>query len=171
MKKILILFTVLFSICLSGLAIDKKNENHLSNTNFVGKGYLSYDLNSFKYNHNKDMYFVDVMEEMDPGGDIENIICPYGEGYITHLIYSTKYSPTKKIFKVNYKGFMCSTGEYEYKNSVPMYFEYKPKGIYYDTNHSIIPNFNMDYFNYLKKEINDPNEYNYFGVIKNLKKY
>lgn len=109
------------------------------------------------------------MNELDPGGDIENIKCPYGKGYITHIIYSTKYSPKHKFFKVKYKGFLCSIGVYEYENSKPISFHYDYKGVYYDNNSSIIPNFNMDYFEYLKKDINNPNEYNYFGFIKNIK--
>ena len=117
------------------------------------------------------IHTIDIMEELDPGGDVENIKCPYGEGFITHTIYSTKYSSKHKIFNVKYKGFMCSEGEYQYENSNPISFDYNYKGVYYDSNPSIIPNFNMEYFRNLKKETMNPNEYNYFGVIKNIKDY
>ncbi len=70
------------------------------------------------------------MEELDLGGDLENIKCPYGEGYITHVISSTKYSPKYKVFKAKYKGFMCAVGEYEYKNDKPISFSYKYKEVY-----------------------------------------
>lgn len=146
-----------------------KQINNIQNTNFINKGYLYYDLKSYNYNVKNDTYTIDVMEELDPGGDLENIKCPYGEGFLTHLIYSTKYSPEHKIFNAKYKGFMCSVGEYQYKNSKPISFNYIYKGVYYDSNPSIIPNFNMEYFNNLKKEIDEPNKYNYFGVIKDIK--
>ena len=67
---------------------------------------------------------------MDSGGDAENIKCPYGEGYITHLIFSTIYSPSKKFFKIKYKGFMCFVGIYNYENLEPVSFYYQYKGIY-----------------------------------------
>ena len=175
-KKIITLLLILLCTANTTFAIKQVKENKtpdnlnvIDNTNFVNKGHLYYDLKSFNYNPKKDLYSIDVMEELDPGGDLENIKCPYGEGYITHLIYSTKYSQTHKTFKTKYKGFMCSIGEYEYKNSKPITFNYRFKGVYYNNNLSIIPNTKSSYFDFLKKEINNPNEYNYFGIVKKLK--
>lgn len=170
MKKIfLLIISIIISFFTYCFAFEKQFSNKINDTYFVNGGYLDYDLKSYNYNKKYDTYSIDVMEELDPGGDLENIKCPYGEGYITHIISSTKYSPKHKFFKVKYKGFLCSIGEYEYENSTPTSFNYKYKGVYYDNNPTIIPNFNMDYFEDLKKEINNPNEYNYFGFIKNIK--
>ena len=169
MKKLFLIFCIILLQFNTVYACSIRYKNNLRNTNFINKGYLNYDLQSYKYYSKKDTYIIDVMEELDPGGDLENINCPYGEGFITHLIYSTKYSPKHTLFEAKYKGFMCAIGEYEYKNSEPISFNYKYKGVYYDNNSSVIPNFNMDYFKELKKEINNPNDYNYFGVIKTIK--
>lgn len=169
MKKIFLIFSVILLQINVIYACNVKYKNKLINTNFVNKGHLYYDLQSYNYNYKNDTYTINVMEELDPGGDLENIKCPYGEGFITHTIYSTKYSPKHKIFNAKYKGFMCSVGEYQYENSKPISFNYNYKGVYYDSNPSIIPNFNIEYFYSLKKEINNPNEYNYFGIIKNIK--
>ncbi len=169
MKKIFLIILVIFLQINVVYACNIKYRNNLKNTNFINKGYLHYDLKSYNYNVKNDTYTINVMEELDPGGDLENIKCPYGEGFLTHLIYSTKYSPKQKFFNAKYKGFMCAIGEYQYRNNKPISFYYRYKGIYYDSNPSIIPNFNMEYFNNLKKEINKPNEYNYFGIIKNIK--
>ena len=170
MKKIIFTFALsLIILCGNYFAYAKEFPNKINDTHFINGGYLDYDLNSYKYNKKYDTYSIDVMEELDPGGDIENIKCPYGEGYITHVISSTKYSPKHKFFKAKYKGFMCSVGEYEYENSRPTEFHYNYKGVYYDNNSSIIPNFNMDYFKNLKTEINNPNEYNYFGFVRKIK--
>lgn len=169
MKKILLLMLSIVFLYAYCFASEKYFPNKITNTQFVNGGYLDYDLNSYKYNEKYDTYYIDVMEELDPGGDIENIKCPYGEGYITHTISSTKYSPKHKLFEAKYKGFMCSIGVYKYKNSIPMSFHYNYKGVYYDDNPCMIPNFNMDYFENLKNEMNNPNEYNYFGFIKNIK--
>lgn len=167
MKKFILILCVLFlSTCIT-IANDKHYINEINKTNFINKGYLSYDLNSYIQKYN--LYIIDVMLELDPGGDIENIKCPYGDGYITHAIYATKYSPKYKFFKVKYKGFMCSIGNYEYKNGEPRTFNYIYKGVYYDNKPLLIPNSNIDYFKYLKNEINNPNEYNYFGIIKTIK--
>ena len=167
-KLILILFVIIFSSN-TVFAFDKKIQNNINQTNFINNDYLSYDTNSFKYNQKNDTYFIDVMEELDPGGDMENIKCPYGEGYITHIIYSTRYSPKRKYFKVKYKGFMCSIWEYEYENNKPISFSYIYKGVFYDNNTSRIPHFDMEYFDYLKTEINTPHEYNYFGFVPKIK--
>lgn len=170
MKKILLLILLgIFSLFIYNSAIKKTFPNKINDTNFINGGYLDYDLNSFNYNKESDMYTIDVMEELDPGGDLKNIKCPYGKGYITHIISTTKYSPKNKFFEAQYKGFLCSIGEYEYENSKPISFQYNYQGVYYDNNTSIIPDFNMEYFDNLKKEINNPNEYNYFGFIKNIK--
>ena len=169
MKKIFLILFVIVLCSNMALAFSERFKNNINHTNFINNGHLSYDINSFKYNHKKDTYFIDVMEELDPGGDIENIKCPYGDGYITHLIYSTKYSPKKKNFKVKYKGFMCSTGEYKYENNKPISFSYIHKGVFYDSNTSRIPHFGTEYFDYLKTEINSPNEYNYFGFVPKIK--
>ena len=170
MKKIflLLLLNIVFlsAYC---LACEKYFPNKINNTKFVNGGYLDYDLNSYYYNRKSNTYSIDVMEELDPGGDLENIKCPYGEGYITHIISSTKYSPKHKFFEAQYKGFLCAVGEYKYENSRPISFQYNYKGVYYDNNPSIIPNFNMDYFENLRKEISNPNKDNYFGFIKNIK--
>ena len=152
-------------------AYKKQFQNKINDTNFINRGYLDYDLSSYNYDEKFDVYSIDVMEELDPAGDLENINCPYGEGFITHLISSTKYLPKHNFFEAKYKGFMCSVGEYEYKNGKPILFHYRYKGVYYDNNPSIIPNFNMDYLNNLKNEINNPNKYNYFGIIKTIKNY
>ena len=167
MKRVL-LFVFIF-LANSTLACNKNFQNNLNKTNFINKGYLSYDLNSYKYNSKKNLYIVDVMEELDPGGDMGNINCPYENGYITHLIYSTKYIPKKKYFKVKYKGFMCATGEYKYENSKPVELYYNYTGVFYDNNPHINLHIDMAYFNNLKKEINSPDEYKYFGVIQNIK--
>ena len=170
MKKILLFlsFIIIFSsIC--SLAYGKQFPNKIDDTHFVNNGYLNYDLKSYYYNKKSDIYSIDVMEELEPGGDLKDIKCPYGEGYITHTISATKYSPTHNFFKAKPKGFMCSNKEYEYENSMPISFHYQYKGVYYDNNTSIIPDFNMNYFVNLKQEINNPNEYNYFGFIKNIK--
>lgn len=181
MKKIILFLVLIVFTALPTIAAKKfyiktikhtynvRYKNNIQNTNFINKGYLYYDLKSYNYNVKNDTYTIDVMEELDPGGDLENIKCPYGEGFLTHLIYSTKYSPKHKFFNAKYKGFMCTVGEYQYKNGKPTSFYYSYKGVYYDSEPSIIPNFNMEYFNNLKKEIDEPNEYNYFGVIKNIK--
>lgn len=170
MKKIFLsLILIIISLLPCCFACKNQFPNKINDTHFMNGGYLDYDLNSYKYNPKEDMYSIDVMEELDPGGDLGNIKCPYGEGYITHVIYLTKYSPKYKFFKAKYKGFMCSIGEYKYENAKPISFHYNYKGVYYDNNSSIITNFNMDYFDNLKKEINSPNEYNYFGFIKNVK--
>ena len=169
MKKIVLICYLLLMQINPAYSCNHKYKNNLKNTNFINKGHLYYDLKSYNYNSKKDIYTLNVMEELDPGGDIENVKCPYGEGFITHIIYSTKYSPIHQIYKVKYKGFMCSVGEYQYENSKPISFDYNYKGVYYDSNPSIIPNFSIEYFNNLKNEINNPNEYNYFGVIKNIK--
>lgn len=170
MKKIFLLL-VLNIMFLSAycLANEKYFQNKINNTQFVNGGYLNYDLNSYNYNRKSSTYSIDVMEEIDPSGDLENIKCPYGEGYVTHAIFSTKYSQKNKFFKAQYKGFLCSIGEYQYENSIPISFQYNYKGVYYDNDPTIIPNFNMDYFENLKNEINKPNKYNYFGFIKNIK--
>jgi len=170
MKKILLSVLIIIMLCISSFAVENQFQNKINNTHFINIGYLNYDLNSYKYDKEHDVYSADVMEELDPGGDLENIKCPYGDGYITHIIFSTKYSPQNKFFKVKYKGFMCSVGEYEYRNFKPVSFHYNYKGVYYNDNTSLIPGFNMDYFEHLKKEIDAPNNYNYFGIIKNIKK-
>ena len=169
MKKIFLFILVILLQINVIYACNIKHKNNLKNTNFINKGYLYYDLKSYHYNVKNDTYKIDVMEELDPGGDLENIKCPYGEGFLTHLIYSTKYSPKHKIFNIKYKGFMCAVGEYQYSNDKPTSFYYSYKGVYYDSNPSIIPDFNIEYFDNLKKEINKPNEYNYFGIVKNIK--
>lgn len=170
MKKmfLLLVLNIVFSSAYC-FACEKYFPNKINNTQFVNGGYLDYDLNSYNYNRKSNTYSIDVMEEIDPGGDLENIKCPYGEGYVTHAIFSTKYSQKDKFFKAQYKGFLCSIGEYQYENSIPMSFQYNYKGVYYDNNPTRIPNFNMDYFENLTKEINNPNKYNYFGFIKNIK--
>ena len=171
MRKINVI-CILFLLCLSNCTVrtyGKQFSNMINNTIFIRNGYLYYDINSYNYNSKKNLYTIDVMEELDPGGDMEDIKCPYGDGYITHLIYSTKYSPKKKIFKVKYKGFMCSIGEYEYENNEPISFSNVYKGVFYDNNTSRIPNFEMEYFDYLKTEINTPHEYNYFGFVPKIK--
>ena len=170
MKKVLLFIFIFFIVANSSFAFNKKLQNNLSKTDFINKGYLSYDLKSFKYNPTNDTYIIDVMEELDPGGDMENIKCPYEEGYITHIIFSTKYSPKKKYFKFKYKGFICATGEYKYENSKPIVFYYNYTGIFYNNNPHIIPSLDLGYLNNLKKEINNPDEYNYFGIIQNIKK-
>jgi len=169
MKKIFLILFVITLCSNMALAFSERFKNNINQTNFINNDYLSYDINSFKYNQKNDTYFIDVMEKLDPGGDMEDIKCPYGDGYITHLIYSTKYSPKKKFFKVKYKGFMCSIGEYEYENNKPISFSYIYKGVFYDSNTSRIPHFGMEYFDYLKTEINTPHEYNYFGFIPKIK--
>ena len=173
MRKLFIIICLFFLIITSnGTAFStEKQVNMLNNTNYIRRGHLYYDINSYKYNPKKNLYMIDVMEELDPGGDMGNIICPYGDeyGYITHLIYSTKYSPTKKNFKVKYKGFTCATGEYKYINSAPIEFYYNYTGVFYNKDTSLVPDTNLDYFKYLKKEINKPNEYNYFGIIEHIK--
>lgn len=170
MKKFfLLVILIIFSLFIYFLTQRKIFPNKINDTHFINGGYLSYDLNSYNYDKESDIYTIDVMEEFDPGGDLEAIKCPYGKGYITHVIFSTKYSPTHKLFKAQYKGFLCSIGKYEYKNSIPTSFQYNYKGVYYDNNQSIIPDFNMNYFDNLKQEINNPNEYNYFGFIKTIK--
>lgn len=139
MKRIIFTFALcVIALCGNYLAYAKEFPNKINDTHFINGGYLDYDLNSYKYNKKYDTYSIDVMEELDPGGDIENIKCPYGEGYITHVISSTKYSPKHKFFKAKYKGFMCSVGEYEYENSRPTEFHYNYKGVYYDNNPAII---------------------------------
>jgi len=170
MKKIFLLIILsTFSLFIYYFAIKKPFPNKINNTHFINGGYLSYDLNSYNYNKELDLYTIDVMEELDPGGDLVKIKCPYGKGFITHVISSTKYSPKDKFFKAQYKGFLCSIGKYEFEDSTPKSFQYHYKGVYYDNNSSIIPNFNMDYFENLEQEINNPNEYNYFGFIKTIK--
>lgn len=171
MKKIFLSLSLsILSLTTCCFASQKQFPNKINDTHFINGGYLNYDLKSYNYNKKSDIYSIDVMEELDPGGDSENIKCPYGEGYITHIILSTKYSPRHNFFKAQYKGFLCSFGEYEYKNSMPASFHYDYKGVYYYNNSSIIPDFNMEYFENLKNEINNPNEYNYFGFIKKIKK-
>lgn len=169
MKKLFLFCFIVFLLLSYCCACEKQFQNKINDTNFINRGYLYYDLNSYNYNKKYDFYSINVMEELDPGGDLENIKCPYGEGYITHIISSTKYFQKYKIFKAKYKGFMCSVGEYKYKNNKPISFSYKYKGVYYDNNSSIIPNFNMNYLDNLKNEINDPNKYNYFEIIKTIK--
>ena len=64
---------------------------------------------------------------------------------------------------------MCATGEYKYIDSKPIEFYYNYTGVFYDNSPSLVPNLNMDYFKDLRKEINQPDEYNYFGVIEHIK--
>lgn len=168
MKKLVVILFI-FNLFSSSFASEKIFSNQLEKTQFLKNGYLSYDMKSYKYNKIFKKYSIDVMEELDPGGDIENIKCPYGKGFITHLIFSTKYIPQQEIFDAKYKGFMCSIGEYEYENFKPVSFAYIPQGVFYDSNTSLIPNFDMHYFEYLKNEINNPTPYNYFGFIKKIK--
>ena len=56
-------------------ACNIKYRNNLKNTNFINKGYLHYDLKSYNYNVKNDTYTINVMEELDPGGDLD-----YGVG-------------------------------------------------------------------------------------------
>ena len=166
MKKfLLILWLISLSNCYA-----QHFYNKITDTNFINGGYLKYDLNSYKYEFFKKAHIINVMEELDPSGNTKDIPCPYGEGYITHIITTTKYSPKNKTFVAEYKGFACSVGEYEYEGSKPISFDYNFKGIYYDNNTKLIPNFNMKYFEYLKTQINNPNE-DYFNFIKNIHKF
>lgn len=169
MKKFVLLIVLIF-FCMPVMAEYKYLRNNLKNTKFIFLDYLGYDLNSFNYDSENDLYSVDVINELDPGGDLENINCKYSKGYITHLIHSTKYSPRKDFFKVEYKGYVCSVVKYRYKNFRPISAEFKYKGVFYDNDTSIIPNYNMEYFDYLKKEITNPSEYNYFGSVQKIRK-
>lgn len=141
-------------------------KNNIQNTNFINKGYLCYDAKSYNYNAKNDVYTVDIMDKPDIDNNEENIKCPYGEGLITHVIYSTEYSPTHKYFKVRYKGFMCSTKKYDDVDPTSYYYIYN--GVYYDDNPYLTPKLSPTYFRKLLKEKDKPSDYNYFGIVSNI---
>ena len=110
MKKIFLVFCIILLQFNVIYTYSIKYKNNLKNTNFIGRGYFYYDLKSYNYDLNNDMYIIDVMEELDPGGDMKNIKCPHGSGFITHLIYSTQYSPKHTFFNAKYEGFIHGAG-------------------------------------------------------------
>ena len=141
-------------------------KNNIQNTNFINKGYLCYDTKSYDYNAKNDIYTVDIMDKPDIYNNEKNIKCPYGEGLITHVIYSTEYSPTHKYFKVRYKGFMCSIKKYDDVDPTSYYYIYN--GVYYDDNPYLTPKLSPTYFKKLLKEKDKPSDYNYFGIVPNI---
>lgn len=167
-------YILIICIIYLNLPVYSTDLNMINNTNFINKGYFSYDINSFKKDTSKQLYYIDIMEELDPGGDVEDINCPYGIGKITHLIYSTVYAPKQKKFNAKYKGFACSIMVIEYDNNKPLYIYYNTKGIYYDKKVSLFGKYqrfiNTDSLSYISKDVkhNKNNDYIEFinGLIK-----
>ena len=169
-KKIFILF---FCIIYSVLSVFAAHiENMLNQTDFIWGGQFSYDLKSFK--NDNGVYLIDILEELDPGGDMEDIKCPYGAGNIYHLIYSTVYSPQQKKFYAKYKGFACSEIVYEYENGEPMSMDYRKTGIYYDNNVSLFGKYqnliNTDSLSYISDDIKNNKTDDYVDFINGLLK-
>ena len=167
MKKILIILIILLNICYSAKADEITIDNH----KFVSTdGYLYIDLSTYKYNKFLNKYSMDVIETIDPGGDMENIKCPYGDGFISHLAYSFDYWHKKKYYNTQYKGFVCAEHVIEYENNNPSSGYYKYTGIFYDNDPKLVQPINTDFLLDLKDEMNGPyNEYNFFTFIQNLK--
>ena len=161
MKKIFALFICLILLCLPVLAkktyyIKDEPEYELKflcfseedcynvtpsflevkNKKFVGFGDFNYyDLDTYKYNKATDTYNVNVVIERDPSTDSDVIDhSPYDKGYITHLIFSLTYCPSKKIFNASYIGFISGFDVTEYKNGEPYSITTNFIDIYYNNN-------------------------------------
>ena len=169
MKKLLVILIILLNISF----IAKADEIDINNHKFVSiEGYLYIDLSTYKYNKFLDKYSMNVIETIDPGGDMENIKCPYGNGFVSHLVYSFDYWHKKKYYNTKYKGFVCAEDVVEYENDTPIYHSYKYIDIFYDNNTKLVQPINTksEYLSDMTNMINGPyNEYNFFTFIQNLK--
>ena len=126
----------------------------VNSSEFVGfGGYHYFDIASYKHNINSDTYSVDVLVDRDPSTDYGYYTkCPYDDGYITHLIFSIKYIPAKKIFKAEYKGFLSSKTILAYENGIPSSSYVKYLNIYYNNKPELIKEL-RDWLNYYNKDI------------------
>ena len=169
MKKIFIILLLILNINSFVIADEINIDNH----KFISiDGYLYMDLSNYKYNKFLDKYSMDLIETIDPGGDMEHIKCPYGDGFISHLVYSFDYWHKKKYYNTKYKGFVCAEDIVEYENDTPSYHSYKYIDIFYDNNTKLVQPINTksEFLSDLTNMINGPyNEYNFFTFIRNLK--
>lgn len=138
----------------------------IQNKEFVGFGkYHYYDISSFKYDKDTKTYSVDVLVDRDPSTDLG--VCnksPYDKGNITHLIFSLKYTPSKKDFQASYKGFVTSEDIVQYENSQPISIKVNYLNIYYDQNPEYIKDLSdqLKFFNEeISKTVGKPNSYDY----------
>ena len=138
----------------------------IKNKKFVGfGGYHYYDMDTYKYDKDTQVYNVDVLVDRDPSTDLGvSNKCPFDRGNITHLIFSLTYKPTTKEFQATYKGFASSEDILKYKNGEPSVINVNYLNIYYDNN----PKYIKDLSNWLKffnkdlpKTIGKPDNYGY----------
>lgn len=175
MKK---LITLIYILIFSTTTLTFANEDYLvtdlikvQDKTFVGfGGFNYYDMDSYKYNAQKDTYVVDIIEDRDPSTDLMYYSpSPYDDGIITHILLSIKYTPSKKKAKVKYKGFISSKEVLKYKNGVLHSMNNIPTYIYYDNNKKHIPELKMwlDYYNFTNiKKSHYHNE-----ITKSIKTY
>jgi len=123
LKKIFILLTIviimLFTYCFSA---EKQNENNIINTfnlNILDKKYTCYDyncydFNSFHYNRLTKTYNIEMIMDLMRCNAHQEYLSPYGDGYVTHLIFDTKLNGNKVTIKC--KGFVTGDVVVDYKN-------------------------------------------------------
>lgn len=137
----------------------------IKNKKFVGfGGYHYFDTSTYKYDKITDTYTVDVMVNRDPSSDLEVCNkCPYDSGYITHLIFKLSYTPSKKLFKSDYKGFVSSKEVTEYQNGKPMYIYTKFLNLYYNSDPQLISDLNVwkKFFKEISKKFGTQESSNY----------
>ena len=148
----------------------------IKNKKFVGFGGFHYfDINTYKYNENIDTYTVDVVVDRDPSTDLEVCNkCPFDKGNITHLIFTLTYSPSKNIFKGEYKGFISSEDIVQYKNNKPIGIYINYLNIYYNNNPKLIKDLSywLRFFNKeIAKTFRQPNGYVYDTEIEYIIPY
>lgn len=140
----------------------------ISNRRFWAfSGYYYWDIDSYKYDRENDIYSVDVAFDRDPSTDLGYYSkCPFDKGDIIYIIFNFQYSPSHKTFSAKYKGIISAeevversgNGEIEriYFNNFKIYYNTNPKLIkeledYNKNFKNLINEFGKDGVNYDKE--------------------
>lgn len=99
--------------------LDKRYTCHLNNC---------YDYSSFHYNKINKTYYIDIIMDLMRCNAQQKFLSPYGDGYISHLIFKTKLRKSK--INIKCKGFVVGDIVVSYKNNYPSSAHYKIKAIY-----------------------------------------
>ena len=142
MKKILIiLLLLLFSLPafgksknmdllkkLSEIIYDESNISYIYMFDIFDKKYTClvhncYDYNSFRYNRHSKTSYIDMIIDLMYLNYQQMYPSPYGDGYISHLIFETSLHDDQLIIKC--KGFVVSNiiAEYDNEKTTSMHYD------------------------------------------------
>ena len=124
MKLLLLISIFLFLQCFAvGGKVDLNNISdyytNFCNLNILDKKYTCYDnncydLSSYRYNKLTKTYYVDMIIDLMNWNEHEEYKSPYGDGYISHLIFEAKKHNNQITFKC--KGFVVGEIIVDYEN-------------------------------------------------------